>query len=108
MPTPARGGAHKNTEELGDIAKQQFVSAALTMSWQLVVVVLVPIIGGAELDKAIGSTFVFLFIGLGLALLGMIFVLRHAMRAANRVPMPKLTAAQKRAIQKSYEDEDND
>jgi F0F1-type ATP synthase assembly protein I len=108
MPTQAPSAAHKNTEELGAVAKQQFVSAALTMSWQLVAVVLVPIIGGTLLDKAIGSTQVCLFIGLSLAVLGTTLVLWKAAQAANRLPVPKLSAAQKQAIKKSYEEEDND
>jgi F0F1-type ATP synthase assembly protein I len=108
MPPRTRGAPHKNTQELGTVAKQQFVSAALTMSWQLVVVVMVPIIGGTLLDKAFGTEEVFLFIGLGLAVLGTIVVLWKAAQTANRMPVPKLTAAQKQAIKKSYDDEDND
>jgi F0F1-type ATP synthase assembly protein I len=103
MPPQTRGAAHKNTEELGASAKQQFVSAALTMSWQLVVVVIVPIIGGTLLDKAFGTQEVFLFIGLGLAVLGTIVVLWKAAQTANRMPVPKLNAAQKRAIKKTFD-----
>jgi F0F1-type ATP synthase assembly protein I len=106
--SPGRHTVRANTAEQGDAAKAQFVVAALNMSWQLAAVVLVPIIGGVEIDKAIGSTEVFLFVGLALALIGSIFVMRRAMQAANKMPVPKLTAAQKRAIKKSYEEEDED
>jgi F0F1-type ATP synthase assembly protein I len=88
--------------------QQQFIASAVSMSWQLAVVVLVPIIGGVELDKAIGSKNVCLFIGLGIALVGSAAVMWRAMQVANRMPVPKLTAAQKRAVQKSYEEEDDD
>lgn len=106
--TKARGATQTNTEKLGAIAKQQFVVAALHMSWQLIVVVLVPIIGGVELGNALGNKSLWIFIGLGLALLGTVLVLWRALRVANRLPVPKLTAAQKRAIQKSFEAEDDD
>jgi len=35
-------------------------------------------------------------------------VMWQAVQLANRLPVPKLTAAQKRQIQKSYEEEDAD
>lgn len=85
-----------------------FVSMALTMSWQLAIVVLVPIFAGAKLDKSVGSGETYTFIGLGVALLGSIAVMWRAMQTANRLPVPKLTDAQKRAIKKSYEEEDKD
>lgn len=88
--------------------RQQFLAAAGTMSWQLAVVVLVPVIGGVELDKRLGTNSIFLFIGLAIAVIGSAVVMWRAMQAANRLPVPKLTAAQKRAIQKSYEEEDDD
>lgn len=80
---------------------------AVNMSWQLAVVVLVPVIGGVELDKAAGTT-VYTFIGLGLALVLSGVVMWRAMQTANRLPVPKLTEAQKRAVKKAYEAEDDD
>lgn len=77
------------------------------MSWQLAVVVLVPIIGGVELDKAFDNSYIFTVIGLALALVLSAVVMRRAMQVANRLPVPKLTAAQKRNIQKSYEEDDD-
>jgi hypothetical protein len=87
--------------------RRDFFVAAANMSWQLAIVVLVPIIGGAELDKAIGNSYTFTIIGLVLALVLATVVLWRAMQAANRLPVPKLTAAQKRAIRKSYEEDDD-
>ncbi len=78
------------------------------MTWQLAVVVLVPVLGGVELDKATGTSSAYVWVGLGVALLGSILVMWRTVRAANRLPVPKLTASQKRAIQKSYEAEDDD
>lgn len=78
------------------------------MSWQLAIVVLIPIIGGVELDKASKLSNTYLFVGLALAAVGSGVVLWRTLQTANRLPVPKLTAAQKRAIQKSYEAEDDE
>jgi uncharacterized membrane protein len=77
------------------------------MSWQLAVVVLVPVIGGVELDKVFHATYVFVIAGLIVAMIGSGAVLWRTMQAANRLPVPKLTDEQKRAIQKSYEEDDD-
>jgi hypothetical protein len=47
-------------------------------------------------------------VGLAIALLGTILVMRLTMQRANSLPVPKLSAAQKRAIQKQYEEDDAD
>lgn len=80
---------------------------ALKMSWQLALAVLVPIILGVVLDDKLGGT-VYLFVGLGVAAAGTTLVLWKTLQAANRLPVPQLTAAQKRAIKKAYEEEDRD
>jgi len=79
---------------------------ALNMTWQLALVVLVPVVLGVQLDKALDTSFI-TFIGLGVAFVGSAGVMWRTMQVANRLPVPKLTAAQKRAVQKSYEEEDN-
>jgi F0F1-type ATP synthase assembly protein I len=88
--------------------KSQFVSMALTMGWQLAVAVLVPVIGGVELDKAFDTAPALLLTGLGVALLASVAVMWRTMQVANRLPVPKLTDAQRRAIKKSYEEEDDE
>lgn len=85
-----------------------FVTMALTMTWQLAIAVLVPIFAGSQLDSYLGTGSTYTFIGLGVALIGSIAVMWRAMQAANKIPVPKLTEAQKRAIKKSYEEEDKD
>jgi F0F1-type ATP synthase assembly protein I len=89
-------------------ARGMFLNMAINMSWQLAVVVLVPILAGVKLDKVFGTHNILLFVGLGLALVGSVAVMWRAVQAANRLPVPKLTAEQKRAIKKSYEEEDKD
>lgn len=100
-----------NDPELARLSKSatsQFLNMALNMSWQLAAVVLVPIFVGVKLDKAFGTNETLTFVGLGLAVVGSIAVMWHALQAANKLPVPKLTDAQKRKIKKSYEDEDKD
>jgi len=95
------------TRNQTDATRQLFFSSAMNMSWQLALVVLVPVIGGVQLDKAFGTKYVCTFIGLGLALLGSGLVMWRTMQAANRLPVPKLTEAERRRIQKSYEEDDD-
>jgi hypothetical protein len=85
-----------------------FIGMALNMTWQLAIVVLVPIIAGAELDKALKTGSILLFVGFLVALIGTTWVLWLSLQRANNMPVPKLTAAEKKAIQKKYEEEDND
>jgi hypothetical protein len=88
--------------------KQEFFVVAINMSWQLAIVVLVPIIGGVQLDKVFGHTEACVFIGLAIAVVGSVFVLWRTMQVANRLPVPKLTSKQRQAIKKAYEEEDNE
>ncbi|HET7673527.1 MAG TPA: hypothetical protein VFK11_03385 [Candidatus Saccharimonadales bacterium] len=91
----------------GKTQKNTFLIMALDMSWQLAVVVLVPVIGGAKLSKTTGTN-AYLFVGLALAVVGSTAVMWRAMQAANRLPVPKLTPAERKKIQKQYEEEDED
>jgi hypothetical protein len=88
--------------------RRNFLVSAANMSWQLAIVVIVPIAGGATLDKHLNSGHLWLFVGLALAAVLATAIMWRTVQMANRLPVPKLTAAQKRAIQKSYEEEDDD
>lgn len=81
---------------------------ALNMSWQLAAVVLLPVIGGTYLDRTADTSPVFLIIGLSVAVVDSIAVIWRTMQVANRLPVPKLTDAQRRAIKKQYEEDDED
>lgn len=98
---------HASKNDQAPDPKRAFVTTALDMSWKLAIVVLVPVLAGVQLDKMFGTSFI-TFIGLALAFAGSGVVMWRAMQAANRIPVPKLTEEQKRAVRKSYEDEDND
>jgi F0F1-type ATP synthase assembly protein I len=60
-----------------------FVIAAMDMSWRLAIAVLVPIIGGFELDKHLGSTPVLTIIGFIVAMAGLFVVLKRTTMLAN-------------------------
>lgn len=107
-PTSDKGGQKSpSIEETRSTVQRQFVQMALNMGWQLAVAVLVPVIIGVQIDKALDITsHIFTFIGLAIALIGSIFVMWRSMQKANSLPVPKLSAEQKQAIKKSYEEED--
>lgn len=106
-PTNARGGKEDSGRYTS--ARRNFVVFAANMGWQLAVVVLLPVIGGAQLDKHLGDGgHLWLFVGLGVALVASTAVVWRTVQLANRLPVPKLTAAEKRKIQKSFEEEDDD
>lgn len=60
-----------------------FISSALDMSWRLAIVVLVPIIGGYELDKRLDMTPLLTIVGFILAMIGMALVCWRTLRVAN-------------------------
>lgn len=69
-----------------------FIGTALDMSWRLAIVVLVPIIGGFEIDTHIGTTPILTVLGFLLAMAGMALVLWQMLQTVNRLPVPKPTA----------------
>lgn len=103
-PTSKKGG----TSSTQKTSSQQFIGMALNMGWQLAVVVLVPIVGGATIDKAANTKPMFTLIGLVLAAVGIATVLWRTLQIANSMPVPKLTEAERREVQKRYEEEDED
>lgn len=106
-PTFTGGGnAPTSKKPQNSAARRNFLVFAANMGWQLAVVVLVPVIGGAELDNHGGGRHFWVFIGLAVAAVASTLVMWRAVRLANRLPVPKLTAEQKRAIQKSYEEDE--
>jgi hypothetical protein len=88
--------------------RDAFVTMAISMSWKLAIVVLIPVFAGSRLDKSMHTGTTWTFVGLGVALIGSIAVMWQTMQVANKLPVPKLTDAQKRAIKKSYEEEDEE
>jgi F0F1-type ATP synthase assembly protein I len=60
--------------ELSMQAKNQFIVTTMNMSWQLAVVVLVPLLGGHYIDQKFSTGYLFFGIGFVLALIGMSFI----------------------------------
>ena len=60
-----------------------FVGMTLTMSWQLAIVVIIPIVGGHLLDQRFGTEPVLTLLGVFLAFVGVIGVLVRIVRLAN-------------------------
>jgi len=89
-------------------SRTAFFALVFEMSWQLAVVILGPILLGVWLDSVFNTISVFLVIGLLVAVVGSIVVMWGIVKKANRVPVPKLTAAQRRQIQEEYKKDDED
>ena len=84
--TPSPAVQTKPHAAVGDPAgnpSSVFIGAALDMSWRLAIVVLVPIIGGFELDRRLQTTPLLTIVGFLLAMVGMAAVLRQMLREVN-------------------------
>ena len=57
--------------------QMEFAVAAASMSWQLAVVVLLPVIGGFKLDQHLHSAPLWTAVGFVLAITGMVMVLKR-------------------------------
>lgn len=66
-----------------------FVSMALDMSWRLAIVVLVPIIGGFELDKKLDMTPLLTIVGFLLAMVGTGLVMWRTLQVSQNVSTSK-------------------
>lgn len=64
--------------------RKVFVVSALSMSWQLAAVVLIPIIGGHELDNHLKTAPWLLLVGVAIAFTGSIVVIINALKMANQ------------------------
>lgn len=71
---------------------------ALDMSWRLAAVVLVPIIGGYELDSHLGTTPTLTIIGFLIAIAGVVIVLRQTVQAAGKIPVPSQKTPAPKAV----------
>jgi F0F1-type ATP synthase assembly protein I len=80
----------KMTQTVADTqnVKGLFWSMVIDMSWRLAIAVLVPVIGGFELDKAFKTTPLLTIIGFLLAIFGRFVITRQAVQTANRLAVP--------------------
>ena len=77
---PNKGGVKPNTIDPRGI----FISAVIDMSWQLAIVVLVPIVGGYELDNHFHIKNLWMIVGFVVAIGGVIVVLRRMLAGLNQ------------------------
>jgi len=82
--TPRIKGENKpGTDSRGPGAA--FVAIALNMSWQLAIVLLVPVLGGHLLDTHYKTSPVWMIVGMVVALAGCIIVVRQTIQALNEL-----------------------
>lgn len=82
-PTPAPDGGKSSFDETM-YQRNLFMVMALSMTWQLAVAVLLPVLGGYYLDQHFGTSPILLIVGVVLALLGVIGVLMRIVSVSNR------------------------
>lgn len=87
-------------------ARANFILLALNMSWQLLVVVMAPVLIGVALDKKFDSGTLWTLVGLVVGLIGSAVVIGRTAQQANKYPVPKLTDAVRKAVQKRIAEDD--
>jgi uncharacterized membrane protein YjfL (UPF0719 family) len=80
--------AEKNEEPVTAEIRSTFFAAALSMGWQLAVVVVIPIVGGYYLDQRLHVAAAWEIAGFVLALLGFIVVVRRQLLEFNEMTRP--------------------
>ena len=83
-PTSLAGSA-KASSKISSSSAQTSAAIALGMSWQLLVVIVVPIVGGHLLDSRYHTTPVWMIVGMVIGLLGTIVVVRQVVQQLNGV-----------------------
>jgi F0F1-type ATP synthase assembly protein I len=73
----------KPSFEMTMYQRNVFMNMALNMTWQLALVVIIPIIGGFKLDSALNSSPWFTVLGFVIAAVGTMLVLKRIVSVAN-------------------------
>jgi F0F1-type ATP synthase assembly protein I len=79
----------KTADKVAKTQTSLFITMALDMSWRLAIAVLVPIIGGFELDKKLDTSPLYMILGFALAMLGMGLVFWRTLQEASHLPVAK-------------------
>ena len=82
-PTITPDGSQSLAKGSGDVPSS--AALALSMSWQLLVVVLLPIMGGHILDVRFKSSPIFMILGIVFGLIGSMVVVTFTVRQMNEV-----------------------
>ncbi len=88
-PSPNGGSLQHSNEADYQAARRAFFGAAANMSWQLAIVVLVPVIGGHELDEALSLSPVFTLVGFFVAMAGTAAVVWRQLQRLSPLPSHK-------------------
>jgi F0F1-type ATP synthase assembly protein I len=78
--SPAPRVTSQAPKQGGSAPRNDFMVAVLGMSWQLAIVVLVPIVGGFELDKAFATSPLLVILGFIVAMAGFMIIVRRQMQ----------------------------
>jgi F0F1-type ATP synthase assembly protein I len=89
-PSPASAASNsKVTVGKPENPKSVFAAMAMDMSWRLALAVLVPIIGGYQLDSRLGTTPMITLLGFVVAMAAAGLVMWRTMQVANKMPVPR-------------------
>lgn len=86
-PSPTGGSAQTTDNSSYRDARRDFAVAVMNMSWQLAIVVLIPIAGGYQLDKVFNSAPALVLVGFFIAMAGTAAVVWRQLQTLS--PMPK-------------------
>lgn len=103
-PTSLKSGTSV-TPSNSDAARNQFYAAALSMSWQLALVVLVPLLGGFKLDQHLHSLPLWTGLGFAVAMVGMVLVVRRQLQLFDPT-VTKANIENARKIREAEHDDD--
>jgi hypothetical protein len=78
-PSPKQGVLKTQSKGGDSKALTLFIGAVFDLSWQMAIVVLVPIIGGYELDKSLHTTPALTIIGFILTMVGTYVVIKKTL-----------------------------
>jgi len=84
-PTSVNSGTDATPEKPVTAPPQSAAAVALTMSWQLLVILVVPLVGGHLLDVHYKTSPVWMCLGMAVALVGIIVVVRQTVRQLNEI-----------------------
>ena len=83
-PSPANSSIGNDKVGKSGSPSRVFVGMALDMSWRLAIVVLVPVIGGYQLDRTLNTSPALVIVGFVIAMAGTGLVLWQTMQGANK------------------------
>lgn len=96
----------KTIAEPADRMRADFTSAAIGMSWQLAITVLLTIFGGYKLDMVTGHRPLFTLVGLAVALAASILIVRQALQRMNNFEIGQPADRQVQSVSNNDDEDD--